>query len=168
MLRKVVKIIITFIATLLFLALIAYGVSKSSFNNLKKYDEDNPNSNHSGLKEQIAKNKYYTTEVKIENDSTANLGDFTINISNNKKLITNISLKFINQKKNDWILDNGVKKEMLKKGDVLRSVIIDTISHTEDASIKNKRMKKDIVENLNKYLSDGKVTEVYFNKFITQ
>ena len=168
MLRKFIKILISLIATLLGLALLAYGVSKSSFNNLKKYD-DGSNSSHSGLKEQISKNKYYTTKTKVNSSNNmANLGDFTVNISNNKKLITNLSFKFVDSKKGTWTLDDGLKDEILQKSDILRSVVIDTVSNTADATVKSRKMKKDIINNINKHLSKGKITEVYFNKFITQ
>jgi flagellar basal body-associated protein FliL len=151
-------------------------VSKSDFNNLKKYDEqDNSLSNvraemrsPSKQKLKIAKERYYSKMVKVQSSTMANLGDFTMNISGDRKLVTNISLKYKNNEDDSWLGDNKAEEEIINKGDVLRSAVINAISGSENVRVSNSRMKKDLVENINKYLSDGEVEEVYFNKFIIQ
>lgn len=98
----------------------------------------------------------------------ANLGDFTMNISGDRKLTANISLKYKNKKSNNWLNDNNVEDEIMGKGDVLRSAVINVISNSKNARVTNKDMKKELIKNMNKYLSDGKIEEVYYNRFIIQ
>ncbi|WP_373002525.1 flagellar basal body-associated protein FliL [Sulfurimonas sp.] len=176
MFEKVVKILIGIIITLIIVLLLAYGVSKSDFNNLKKYDE-NDNSisdvrsrmkSPSKQKEKMAEERYYTTKVRIKDGGMASLGDFTVNISGGRKLTANISLKFKEKKSNSWLGGNSVEDEIVAKGDILRSAVINTISGSKNASVANNLMKKQLVNNINNYLADGEVEEVYFNKFIVQ
>jgi flagellar basal body-associated protein FliL len=164
MLHKSIKILIVLVITLIVLFLLAYGVSKSSFYNLKKYDEQDSSANN------ISRvfGEDYTRKVSIKGPDIANLGDFTVNISEDRKLIVNISFKFKNYKDNSWSTEEDVEQEILRKGDVLRSVIIDIITGSSNASVTNKIMKARIVKGMNKYLSKGEVKEIYFNKFITQ
>jgi len=176
MFQKAIRILIGIIVTLIVIMLLAYGVSKSDFSNIKKYDEkDNSISDirsrmkaPSKLKVKIAEEKYYTTKVRIKEGGMANLGDFTVNISGNRRLTTNISLKFKEKKGNSWLSGNSVEDEIVAKGDVLRSAVINTISGSKNASVSNSLMKKELVNNINKYLADGEVEEVYFNRFIVQ
>lgn len=176
MFEKVVKILIGIIATLIVAMLLIYGASKSDFSKIQKYDEkDNSISDvrsrmkgPSEQKEKIAKERYYTTKVKIKEGSMANLGDFTVNISGDRQLITNISLKFKEKTSNSWLSGGSVEEEIIVKGDMLRSAVIHTISGSENATVSNNRMKKELVNNINNYLSDGEVEEVYFNRFIIQ
>ncbi|MFT7005093.1 MAG: flagellar FliL protein [Sulfurimonas sp.] len=176
MFNKIIRITIWVIITLLVVLLLAYGASKSDFNNLKKYDEqDNSLSNiraemqnPSKEKKKLAKDRYYTTTVKVQSSTMANLGDFTMNISGDRKLIANISLKYKSNKDSSWLGNNSAKEEIMNKGDVLRSAVISAISGSDNVKISNTRMKKNLVKNINKYLSDGEVEEVYFNKFIIQ
>ncbi len=166
MYEKIIKIIIAITATLIILLLLAYGVSKSDFNNLKKYDEKD--SVRAGLKERIAKEQYYTTKVKIKSDNMASLGDFTLNLSGNRKLTANISLKFKDNENSSWMSGESIQQEILDKGVVLRDAVINTISNSQNARVSNDKMKKELVDNMNDYLSNGEIEEIYFNKFIIQ
>jgi flagellar basal body-associated protein FliL len=172
MFKKLVKIFIWIIVIIILALLLAYGVSKSNFSNLKKYDERDTSARTSSvtpsLKQQIAKERYYSTKIKIKDGDMANLGDFTLNISGDRKLVINVSLKFKQNKENDWLSGKSIEQEILDKGDVLRSAVVNTISGSEHATISNARMKKKLVKSMNKYLSDGEVEEVYFNRFIIQ
>ncbi|WP_373035259.1 flagellar basal body-associated protein FliL [Sulfurimonas sp.] len=172
MFEKIIKIIIWIIIALIVILLLAYGVSKSSFTNLKKYDQKDTTIRNSlvtsAAKEQLAKERYYTTTVKIKDGNMANLGDFTLNISGDRQLTINISLKYKENKGNDWLSGKNVEQEILDKGDALRSAVVSTISNSENASVANTKMKKELVKSMNDYLSDGEIEEVYFNRFIIQ
>lgn len=170
MFHKIVKTLIFIIITLIVLILIAYGVSKSDFSNIKKYDEKDtsPRSAISSMKDKIAKERYYTTKVRIKSGEMASLGDFTMNISGNRKLTANVSLKFKNNASNSWIGGDNVEKEIISKGDILRSAVVHVISDSQNADISNSKMKREMVDTMNNYLSEGKIEEVYFNKFIIQ
>jgi len=161
--NKTLKIIILAVVALIVLLLLAYGVSKSDFNSVKKYDSDT--SVREMLQEKLSKHKCargykgtkYITEVKIKGGNMANLGDFTLNISGDKELTANISLKF-----------RGDEDEIVDKGDILRNAVIRIISNNANASVANDRMKNDLTNSINNYLSDTEVEEIYFNKFIVK
>ena len=172
MFNKIVKTLIIFVSGAIILLLLAYGISQSDFSKIKKYDEtDNssPRSRmnvHSELKDNIAKERRYSTKIKIKEGDMASLGDFTINISGGQILTTNISLKYKNKKSNSFLNMDSVEDEILKKGTILRNSVITIISHNKNATVANEKMKKELVENMNNYLSNGKIEEVYFNRFI--
>jgi flagellar FliL protein len=176
MINKVIKIFTIVTITIIVVLLLAYGVSQSNFNNLKKYDEKDNDLNSvraqmltpSKEKIAIAEERFYTTNVKIKKGDMASLGDFTMNISGNRKLTTNISLKFKEKKGINWFGGDSVEDEILDKGVVLRNAVINVISNNENARITNKKMKKEIVNSLNQYLSDGEIEEIYYNNFIIQ
>ena len=176
MFKKIIKIFTITIFLLILVLFLAYGVSQSNFRNLKKYDENN-NINDvrdalrvpSKEKKKLAEERYYTTTVRIKQGGMANLGDFTMNISGNRKLTANISLKYKNNNKNNnWLIGKNVEDEIMGKGDVLRSAVINVISNSDNARVTNKDMKKELIKSMNKYLSDGKIEEVYYNRFIIQ
>ncbi len=172
MLEKSIKILIFLVSGAIVLLLLAYGISQSDFSKIKKYDEvdsSNPRARmnkHSDLKEHIAKERRYSTKVRIKDGSMASLGDFTISISGGKILTTNISLKYKNKKSNSFLNRKSVEKEIVEKGDILRNSVINVISHNKNTNVANNRMKNEIVKNINNYLSDGEVEDIYFNKFI--
>ncbi|WP_324170567.1 flagellar basal body-associated FliL family protein [Sulfurimonas sp.] len=172
MLKKSIKILIYLVSGAITLLLLAYGVSQSDFSKIRKYDEIDSSTprarinTHSDLKDKIAKERRYSTRVKIKNGSMVTLGDFSINISRGKILTTNISLKYKNNKSNNFLNTNNVENEIIEKGAILRSSVINIISHNKNATVSNNKMKNKIVEDINNYLSDGEVEDIYFNKFI--
>jgi len=173
MLRKITTILIWLILAALLVLVIFYGISTSDFKNLKKYDEEGYGStirdkiqNPSKRKQEIAKELFYTNRVTIKSSTMVNLGDFTINIAGDKKLILNISLKYKNKNKDSWLSTGGAKNEILSKGDILRDAVIHTFSNSNSARVTNSRMKKELVKNINAYLSEGEIEEVYFNRFL--
>ena len=171
-LEKIIKTAIKVVAILIVLLLLAYGISKSEFNNIKKYDEPDTTtykSNQPMSKQKIkfANKRRFSTKVVLNSDKMANLGDFELNIKGNKKLVMNMSLEFKNHKSDSWFNSNDIKKEIIKKGVVLRSTVIDTLSHYDNVNINNPKMQESIIENLNNYLSDGEIKKIYFNKYIT-
>ena len=162
---KVIKFLITSIITVVILALLAYGVSKSDFNNIKKQNVMKSDT-RLNIKEKAAQELRYSTKVKMQNNGMVNLGDFTINISKDKKLIANISLKL--KENNSWEIGNSAKKEISKKGVVLRDTVIKIMSQNHSVHVKNNTMKKEMIREMNKYLSDTEVEELYFNKFLVR
>jgi len=170
--KKLINIIVTVIIVLVILLVGAYGVMTSDFSKIKKYDEPDStrtvrsNTPISKERKALAKQRYYTTKVQSTGDGIMSLGDFTMNLSNDRILTTNISLKY---KDNDdsWLSSGKTKKEMLQKSVVLRNSVIDAM-YTSEARTNNKRIKEAIRKDLNKHLSNGEVQEVYFNKFIIQ
>jgi len=166
--KKAFRIFIYTILTLIILALLAYGVSKSDFTNIKKYDDGKDPNSATGFKTRAAQKRQYSREVKIESDNSANLGDFTISVSNRKKLIANISLTFKENNKYDWLLGKSVNGEIVDKGDILRNSVIQTMSNSGYSNPNNENMKNRLKDNINKHLSNGQVEEVYFNRFILQ
>ncbi|WP_321778378.1 flagellar basal body-associated FliL family protein [Sulfurimonas sp.] len=172
MFKKAIKTLILFVSGVIILLILAYGVSQSDFSKIKKYDEidsSNPRARmntHSDLKDQIAKERRYSIKPKIKNGNMASLGDFTMNISGGKILTTNISIKYKNNNSNNFLNMKSVEKEIIKKSAVLRDSVINVISHSRNASVANRRMKKKMIENMNNYLSDGEIEDLYFNKFI--
>lgn len=170
MFRKVLQVAIFILVAVIVLMLLAYGISQSDFSKIKKYDEIDTNSNTpvSALKAKLIKELYYTKKVKIINNSTANLGDFTVNLSDKDQLIMNISIKFKGLKSDSWLGGDSIKQEILDKGDVLRSSVIYTISNNRYATVRNDALKRKLVQNMNKYISKGEIEELYFNRFIIQ
>ena len=167
MLRKIIKIILLLVVALIVLLLLAYGISKSDFTKIKKYDENDPNAGLK-LKAKIAKERFYTNRVTITEKSIANLGDFTLNVPKNRTLTTNISIKFKDKDSDNWLSPKKAAHEITDKGDVLRSVVIDTISNHRNADVSNEKIKATLVNGMNNYLNDVEVEEIYFNKYIVQ
>lgn len=171
---KIKKTIKRLILLLLFIAAIYgiyIGVKNSEFANLKNRNKSSTKS----LKEIMAEffhegdNNYFTTKVTIKSDSVANLGDFEINISGDRKLVANISLKYYSyNKESKFNDDTSVKKEILKKDIILRDAAINTILGGTKIRADNDKMRENIRDALNKKLQNGQVKEVYFNKFIIQ
>lgn len=174
MLQRIIKIVIWLILAALLILAIIYGLSTSDFANLKKYDKNEYGindvremmQNPSKRKQEIAKERFYTNRVTIKSSTMANLGDFTVNIAGDKKLILNISLKYKDKSKESWLSTKSAKDEILAKGDILRDAVIHTFSNSSNARASNHRMKKELIENINAYLSDTEVEEVYFNRFL--
>lgn len=156
------KSIIYFILTTIAVgALAVYGYMTSDFSKIKKYDNNNIRDD---FKSKIAQERHYSTDVKIKNDGMLHLGHFEINISNNKKLIANISLKYTIP--SDIWKNSKAKKEMLNNGPVIRNIIIETILNKKFNDILNDRIKDEIINNINPYLTNTKIEAIYFNKFI--
>ena len=165
-LHKIIKRVIYAILVLLALALIAYGVSKSNFTNIKKYDEkDKSPTTMTALKQKIAQKRHYSKKVEVIGDGMANLGDFHMNINGGKILTTNISLKYNNHDNGIFTLDK-TKSEITQKGVILRNAVINAVHNSKYVNMQNNRIKTDIKNNLNKHLSNGQVEDIYFNKFI--
>ncbi|MEA1891815.1 MAG: flagellar basal body-associated FliL family protein [Campylobacterota bacterium] len=165
--RKIIKILIYIVISLIVILLLAYGVSESDFNNLKKYDQKD--SIRTTLqKSSQKKERTYTTEVEIQGAGMASLGDFTLSISNNRQVHANISLKYEDKKERSWIGTSSIEQEIIDKGNVLRGSVIRTIANSNNANISNNAMKKRLIKNLNNNLSDAKIENIYFNKFVIE
>ena len=170
--KKLINIIITIIVFLLIILVGAYGVITSDFSKIKKYDEPDSsrtkrsNAPISKEKKALAKQRYYTTKVESTGEGMMSLGDFTMNLSNNRILTTNISLKY-RDKDDSWLSSGKTKKEMLQKSVVLRNSVINAM-YSSEARSNNEKIKEAIREDLNRHLSNGEVEEIYFNKFIIQ
>jgi len=171
LINNIVQKLIRIVVSLIILLLLAYGVSKSDFNNIQKYDADDDSKKidlpMSKQKIKHAQKLRFSTKVVVNSDTMANLGDFELNIKGGKKLVMNMSMKFKNNKKDSWLSSNDAKNEIIKKGVVLRSSVIDTLSHYNNVDINNDKMQKSLIQNMNNYLSDGEIEKIYFNKYIT-
>ncbi len=174
MMQNIVKITIWIIVAILLILLIIYGVSTSDFTNLKKYEKNEYGINDirekmqtpSKRKQEIAKERFYTNRVTIKSSTMANLGDFTVNIAGDKKLILNISLKYKDKNKDSWLSSSDIKNEILTKGDILRDAVIHTFSNSNNARASNDKMKEELMKNINTCLSQGEIEDVYFNRFL--
>jgi len=166
MYEKVVRILISIVIALIVILLLFYGILTSEFTNIKKYDEEDDVRTMLNKKLSDKKQSSYKTKIKIQHGNMANLGDFTLSLSNNKQLSTNISLKFKDKKNENWYGGSLSEDELIKKGDILRSAVIHTLSDNPNINISNKIMRKNLTDELNNYLVDTEVEEVYFNKFI--
>jgi len=111
-LEKIIRKAIQIVVTLIVLLLLAYGVSKSDFNNIKKYDESDDSNKleipMSEEKRKMAQGRIFSTKVVINSNTMANLGDFELNIQGGKKLIMNMSLEFKNNNQNSWLNSNAI------------------------------------------------------------
>jgi flagellar basal body-associated protein FliL len=165
--RKAIKVVVT----LIILLLLAYGISKSDFNKIKKYDEEDTSPATSlplsQAKLNHAQQRRFSTKVTAQANGMISLGDFEVNIQNDKKLIINMSIKYKNHDSKGWLDSKDVKQEIIKKGVVLRSAVIDTLSYYDNVDINNKKMNKSLIENMNNHLSEGEVESIYFNKYLT-
>jgi len=170
--KKIIRLFIVIIVVLLLIAITAYGVLNSNFTKLKKYDEvdksprEQMNLPSSKMKQKIAKERYYTTKVKVLSKDLASLGDFSLNMADGRILTANISLKY-KSKSEGWFSSDNAQKEILKKAPVLRNAVINAM-HGSRAISNSDDVKDGIKDGLNSYLSEGEVEDVYFNKFIIQ
>lgn len=169
--RKVIKNAILIIFSLIVILLLILGMLKSNFTNIKKYDKSygNPNTPNS-LQKTFFDNQSISTQVVIEQDGVANLGDFVFSLSPKKKLIANISFTYKpNKNSNAWFeSDAKIRDEIVKKGTILRDATIDIMLLNQSAEIENEEMREAIREGLNKNLHNGEADKIYFNKFIIQ
>lgn len=137
----------------------------------KKYDKNMfsnaPDNTMTAAKQKFAQKRRHDTRIMILDDGTASLGDFIFNSGGNTKIVANISLKFKNSK-DGWFNGNDAEEEIVKRGLVLRSAVIDTMMDNHGVQINDKMIKNKILDNVNYYLSDATATELYFNKFIIQ
>ena len=92
--RKILKKVIAVVILVIILLLLILGIQSSEFGKIAKYDTQSKS-----LRETIS--NFISSSSKTDNgmnvtftsDNVANLGDFVFNISGDKKLIANISLK---------------------------------------------------------------------------
>lgn len=168
--KKIIKNISVIIVLLIVILLLVLGVQTSKFSTLKKYEIDKFSKDIMSNSITAPSRFSNDTQVTITGNNVINLGDFTFNISENKKLIANISLKY--RAKNDdknWLnSEDDIKKEILKKSAILRDATINAMMGKPKVAIKSEKMRKAIKNALNKKLFSAEVEEVYFNKFIIQ
>ena len=167
--KKILIRIAYTIGTIVILIWIAYEVINSDFSKIKKYDEDDKTPRKdmpiSKEKQRYAAARYYTTAVEVKDNGMISLGDFTMSLSNGKVLTANISVQYKNN--SNWFAKAKEESDIVSKSGVLRNSVINAI-HGTSASTNSQDVKDRIKQNLNQYLSDGEVEEVYFNKFIIQ
>ncbi len=165
--REILKKASLVVASLIVILLLILGVKSSDFGKIAKYDQQDKSS----PRERMSKSSFLSRngmQVVIVSDNMANLGDFTFNISGDRKLIANIALKY---KANDtgWFSSkNDIKKEIIKKSVVLRDAAIDTMLGNSVETANSDTIRTALKNTLNKKLSEGEIEEVYFNQFIIQ
>lgn len=106
-------------------------------------------------------NRRFTVESKEEH--IYNIGDYDVNIDNIHHLRFNVSIKS-QEESLGTLLNNKV---------LIQNAVIETFSiygnnYRPDTTRGKEKIKKKIQENIDKYLSQPLVTEVYFNKFLIQ
>lgn len=160
------------VAALIMILLLILGIKSSDYTKLKKYDIEDKTlaESMSGYRTVVASVLRNGMQVTIGSDSRANLGDFVFNISGDKKLITNISIKYKSSgKRGSWFSDkNDMKEEILKKSVILRDSAINTMLGYSMADANNEVMRNALKRTLNKNLEYSEIEEVYFNQFIIQ
>ena len=141
------------------------GVQDSQFSKLKKYNTEESLGEALKHKQQLADSRYYQTTGHVESPDAKiyRIGDFTTNVRGNskKKLILNLSVQYS---------DSDTPAELKSKNPVIRNAIIETCSDAQYLqSLRGKELlKQNLKEALNGIISEGEVTEVYFNRFIIQ
>ena len=154
-----------FIAFVIFMAGIIYGVMTSDFTKIKSYDQikkEEKSPKMTKAKQHIASQRKYSVAIEEQDNGMLNLGDFTMNLSDGSKLVANISVDY---KNNNYF--SSEKEDMISKSGVLRNAVIKAIQGS-NIHRNNDDVKEKIKENLNKYLTDGEVKHIYFNRFIIQ
>jgi len=86
-----------------------------------------------------------------------------MNLADGKVLTANISVKY--KSSDSWF--SSEESDIVSKSGVLRNSVISAM-HGSQAISNSVEVKNRIKRNLNQYLSEGKVEEVYFNEFIIQ
>jgi len=158
--EKIKNILIIIVVFLLILALAIYGYMTSDFSNIDKAN----NGMNNKLKAQIAKKRYYNTDVKIKDNSLVSLGDFEINIGSGQKLITNISAKY--DEPDGWGLSSSIEDELKSKGALMRHSVIEAIMNQKEKDVRSYRVKSAIIDKMNTNLSSTKIENIYFNRLI--
>ena len=167
---KIIKNSIIAVLSLIVILLLILGVLSSDFTKLQKYDVGGKSPRESLYNRTILSGLSNGMKVSISSDSKANLGDFVFNISGDKKLIANISIKYKPLADDDSWFGNSdeIKQEIIKKGVILRDATINTMLGYSAASANNEKMREKLKETLNKTLTTCEIEEVYFNQFIIQ
>jgi len=166
---KIIKNASLIVLALIVILLLILGIKSSKFGKIKKYDIEDESPREMMSHYRHPSNKSNGMQVTIRSNTEANLGDFTFNISGDRKLVANISLKYKPNREDDSWFNNkdSIKKEILKKSVILRDAAINTmLGHS--ANVDSEQMRKALKNTLNKNLSSGKIEEVYFNQFIIQ
>jgi len=158
--NKIKNILIGLLSLGLIIGLMVYAFITSDFSNLDKVN----NGMDSKLKAKIAKKRYYSTDVKIQDNGMLDLGDFEINIGNGQKLITNISAKY--NESSSWSISSNIEDEIKSKSSILRHSVIDAIMNQKENDVRSYKVKKAIINNMNKSLSTTSVKDIYFNRLI--
>jgi len=167
---KIIKNAIAAVVSLIVILLLILGILSSDFTKLQKYNVADKSPRESAYNRAILPGLSNGMKVSISSDSKANLGDFVFNISGDKKLIANISVKYKPVENDDsWFSDSDeIKHEIIKKGVILRDATINTMLGYSTASANNEKMREKLKETLNKTLTTCEIEEVYFNQFIIQ
>jgi len=167
--KKITKTLIVLMLLIMVFGIFAYVIYplKSS----KKYDKNMfsnaPDNTMTEGKQKMAQTRRHNTKIRILNDNMASMGDFIFNSGGNTKIVANISLKFKNSK-DGWFNSGDAKNEIVKRGVILRSAIIDTMMDNHGQRSNDDEIKAQLLDNINYHLSDATATEIYFNKFIVQ
>ena len=165
--REILKKASLIVLSLIVILLLILGIKSSDFGKIAKYDKQD----QSSPRERMSKSSYLSRngmQVVIVNDYMANLGDFTFNISGDRKLIANIALKYKSNDSGWFSSKNDIKKEIIKKSVILRDAAIDTMLGNSVETANSDTIRKALKNTLNKKLTEGQVEEVYFNQFIIQ
>ncbi len=110
------------------------------------------------VKSKNSNERFYTTKFK-KNEANTNiisLGDFTINIDDDKKLIMKVSVEA-----NEDMIDEIANYQAVIRNDVVQSV--NSASNFEQGYLSRK-----IIQDINRRFEKGRVDRLYFENFIIQ
>jgi len=167
---KIIKNSIIVVLSLIVILFLILGILSSDYTKLQKYNVDGKSPRENIYNRTILSGLSNGMMVSIGSDSKANLGDFVFNISGDRKLIANISVKYKPIENEDSWFSNSdeIKHEIIKKGVILRDATINTMLGYSTANANNEKMREKLKETLNKTLTTCEIEEVYFNQFIIQ
>lgn len=102
-------------------------------------------------------------DVESSQDFIYNLGEYQVNISRDKYLILNFSVRC-----NDAMFDTIMKKNILVQNAVLETFAADGAHAYAATSNGKEKIKKQLIKNLNRVLGNDAIQEIYFKRYIVQ
>lgn len=162
--RLIKRFTISLVVGLVVILVIIPGVRDSEFSKLKKYDNENAEGQALKKKQQMLDKWQYDMRGGIESAEAKiyRVGDFTTNLrGSTKKLILNLSLQYSH---------DDVPTELKSKNPMIRNAVISTCSDAQYLQSRHGKdlLKENLKRDLNKIISDGEITDVYFNRFLIQ
>lgn len=167
--RKIQKLITRSVAVLILAIIVVLiiipGVQNSHFSQLKKYNSEESLGEALKHKQEIADSRYYQTTGHVESSDAKiyRIGDFTTNVrgQGTRKLVLNLSVQYSSSE---------TPAELKSKNPLVRNAIIGTCSDAQYLqSVHGKELlKENLKEALNDVITEGEITEIYFNRYIIQ
>jgi len=156
--NKIRALAILGIFVIMFIVLVVYAVTNSSFNF---------KGNTLKQKQKVGMGYVRTGRVEYKARDIFFLGDFTTNMASHDR-----AGKFVRVEVRLKMSDEDLADELKEKNIVLRDAVIEAMSLKRFSQVSTQKgkvaLKEDIKTRLNGILAEGDVEEVYFTKFIVQ